>query len=70
MPVILRSEAQEAWLSKDAEREGLKRLLAPFPASEMKSYPVGTQVNRTQVDDAQLVQPMDLGPDIQNGMLF
>lgn len=70
MPVILPSEAQEAWLSKDAQPVRLKRLLAPFPASEMKSYPVSSQVNRPQVDDAQLVQPIDLGLEIQNGMLF
>jgi putative SOS response-associated peptidase YedK len=60
MPVILNPEAHARWLRSDAGPEELKELLVPLPGSEMKSFPVSSRVNRPQVDDATLVEPIDI----------
>jgi putative SOS response-associated peptidase YedK len=70
MPVILSTEVQESWLREDAKTAELKELLVPFPGSEMKSFPVSSRVNRPQVDDAQLVEPIDISQELTSGMLF
>jgi putative SOS response-associated peptidase YedK len=69
MPVILRPESYEAWLS-NGEPEALENLLVPFPASEMKSFPVSLAVNRPQVDDAFLVEPIDEASLVTQPTLF
>ena len=70
MPVILTAEAQEAWLRDDADPRELKALLAPFPAAAMKSFPVSPKVNSALVDEAELVEPIDLKPEMTTGLLF
>jgi putative SOS response-associated peptidase YedK len=70
MPVILSTEAQERWLRGDDGSAELKELLVPFPASEMKSFPVSSGVNRPEVDNEQLVQPIDISHELTNGLLF
>jgi putative SOS response-associated peptidase YedK len=70
MPVILTDEAQEIWLREDAKSAALKELFVPLPGSEMKSFPVSSRVNRPQVDDAQLVEPIDISQELTSGMLF
>src|SRR5947207_3333769 len=40
MPAILRDEDQDSWLRSNARADELKTLLAPFPAAQMKSFPV------------------------------
>lgn len=69
MPAILRAEAQDSWLRSNAGPEELKALLAPFPAAEMKSFPVGLAVNSPQVDQASLVEPTVESLPI-SGLLF
>ena len=59
MPVILQPEAYEAWLDPKSEPVVLKRLLQPFPASEMKSYPVGSAVNYPDNDNAEIIVRVD-----------
>lgn len=63
MPVILREEDQNSWLRSDARPAELKTLLAPFSATEMKSFPVSSRVNHPRFDDSDLVEPTD--PDMQ-----
>ena len=70
MPVILNTEAQERWLLGDARPAQLKQMLAPFPRTQMKSFPVGSRVNHPENDDAQLVEPVDISQEITTGMLF
>jgi len=70
MPVVLTAETQESWLCENVKPEELKRLLVPFPGSEMKSFPVSWQVNQPQVDEAQLVEPIDISQERTTGMLF
>jgi putative SOS response-associated peptidase YedK len=60
MPVILREDAHAKWLDpKNEKTDELGRLLKPFPADEMRAYPVSTRVNDVKNDDAQLLDPHD-----------
>jgi putative SOS response-associated peptidase YedK len=70
MPAMLPAEDQERWLLAEADPTELRALLAPFPAAEMKSFPVSSRVNGTQVDEAQLVEPIDLSQEMTTGWLF
>jgi putative SOS response-associated peptidase YedK len=56
MPAILHDEDQNSWLRSKARPEELKALLAPFPASEMKRFPVSLEVNSALIDEARLVE--------------
>ena len=69
MPVILRDDDQDSWLRSNARPAELKALLAPFPASEMKSFPVSLDVNSPHIDDAHLVEPTDESLPV-SGLLF
>jgi putative SOS response-associated peptidase YedK len=69
MPVILKPESYSAWLS-NGEPEELDDLLVPFQASEMKSFPVSSAVNRPQIDEASLVEPIDEASLITQPTLF
>jgi putative SOS response-associated peptidase YedK len=69
MPVILQPDKYHAWLSR-SEPEQLRALLVPTPASEMKSFPVGSAVNRPQLDDASLVEPTEELPLVTHPTLF
>jgi putative SOS response-associated peptidase YedK len=59
MPVILPREAHACWLDPAMrEIERLQRLLQPFPASFMKSYPVSPRVNNPRNDDRDCIAPL------------
>jgi putative SOS response-associated peptidase YedK len=70
MPVILTADDYEAWLRDDADPRELKALLAPYPAAAMKSFPVSPRVNSALVDEAGLVEAIELTPEMTTGMLF
>ncbi|MCC7484503.1 MAG: SOS response-associated peptidase [Burkholderiales bacterium] len=56
MPVILHEADYEVWLSPERRDTGtLARLLAPYPAGNMRAYPVGTRVNNAANDGPELV---------------
>ena len=59
MPVILHPELHDTWLDPRTGSAELKELLSPFPASEMKSHPVGSGVNHPENDSAELVVRVD-----------
>jgi putative SOS response-associated peptidase YedK len=60
MPVILYPDTYELWLDEDERKQGLrKKLLRPFPASEMIAYPVSTSINSSYHQGEELVQPVD-----------
>ena len=67
---LLPPAAQEKWLSAESTSAELKKLLVPFPADAMKSYPVDKRVNHPQVDDKDLTNPTELVPDPQPGLPF
>ncbi|WP_181309020.1 SOS response-associated peptidase [Rufibacter sp. XAAS-G3-1] len=65
MPVILHPEEEEIWLSGTGDVKLLSELLKPYPAGEMKAYPVSTLVNSPKNDGPEILKPM-----AQQGGLF
>jgi len=59
MPAILQTESYEDWLRPSTDLAALKKLLSPFPASKMKSHPVGSAVNYPENDNGELIKRMD-----------
>jgi putative SOS response-associated peptidase YedK len=58
MPVILGPDSFDLWLDEKADRTSLLKLLRPFPAELMESFPVSTRVNRGTVEGADLIKPL------------
>jgi putative SOS response-associated peptidase YedK len=59
MPVILAEQDYALWLDPSfGEIDRLQALLDPYPASEMKLYPVSSLVNNPKNDSADCKQPM------------
>lgn len=66
MPVILRPEVYQQWLSPDEKKpEDLEGLLAPYPPEEMEAYEVSRAVNNPRIDGADCVAPVR-----SQGLLF
>lgn len=60
MPVILPKEHEHLWLSRDdTSTDILLSLLQPYPADDMRAYPVSTLVNHVQNDSPECLVPMD-----------
>jgi hypothetical protein len=54
--VILPRERHEAWLDPEfGDAEKLAGMLVPYPAAEVKAYPVSTLVNSAKVEDERCV---------------
>ncbi len=61
MPVILKPEDYENWLSPDCQETAeLQSLLKPFPAEQMEVYPVSNQVNSPANDRPDCIAPRSL----------
>jgi putative SOS response-associated peptidase YedK len=59
MPVILAEKEYTQWLDPSFEKiDRLQVLLDPYPASEMKLYPVSSLVNNPKNDSPDCKQPM------------
>ncbi len=58
MPVILQRDDEDTWLSKNADPEQLRALLAPYPADAMEAYTVSRAVNNPANESAELMQPV------------
>jgi putative SOS response-associated peptidase YedK len=57
MPVILRPQDYGIWLGeKPANAEILSAACAPFPADEMRAYPISTRVNSPRNDDSGILE--------------
>ncbi len=64
MPVILKPELLELWLSSEPIDSGaLQPLLIPYPADELVAYPVSTAVNNPRNDTRDLI--VQAGPAIE-----
>lgn len=60
MPVILRREDEEEWISRDvSDPLQVERLLQPYSAGEMRLYPVSTAVNNTRHNGPELIAKGD-----------
>jgi putative SOS response-associated peptidase YedK len=69
MPVILAQENYDRWLHEDTTTAELLEMLVPFPAEEMKSFPVSPQVNHAAAEGPELVEPVEV-KDNEQGRLF
>ena len=60
MPVILNPDREDDWLNPDnQDPEFLRTLLKPYPANQMESYPVSTDVNTVANNDGRLIEPIN-----------
>lgn len=57
MPVILRREDWQAWLTAPAE--GIQDMVGPYADEPMQAWPVGRRVSKTVDDDAGLIEPVE-----------
>jgi putative SOS response-associated peptidase YedK len=55
MPAILAPTDYERWLSDDPDP---RDLLRPFPADQMRMWPISTRVNKPENDDAAIIAPV------------
>ena len=59
MPVMLDAEARWRWLDPELDQRSLQALLKPYPADEMKAYPVSKAVNSPGNDTPDVVEPVE-----------
>ena len=59
MPVILKPEDEQIWLSNEGDPDFLKNLLEPFPSEKIEAYPVNTSVNNPRNDDRSLIEKLN-----------
>jgi putative SOS response-associated peptidase YedK len=58
MPVILRREDEEEWVSRDVtDPLQVERLLRPYPGDAMRIYPVSADVNNARNNGPDLIEP-------------
>jgi putative SOS response-associated peptidase YedK len=61
MPVILDPDSYDLWLDPGMNKVSeLSRLLVPFGAKSMRSYPVSTRINHVANDDEECSRPVVL----------
>ena len=61
MPVILANDAIDTWLEPgEVEQGALDSLLKPYPADQMRAYPVSMLVNSPTNDAQQCIEPADV----------
>ncbi|GIM47059.1 hypothetical protein DNHGIG_26080 [Collibacillus ludicampi] len=57
MPVILRPEDEAIWLDREKQDvEMLQSLLVPYPADEMRAYPVSPLVGNVKNDSVECIR--------------
>ncbi len=59
MPVMLGEEARWQWLDEGQKEGALLDLLEPYPAEEMKCFPVSREVNSPQNDRPEVLTPVE-----------
>jgi putative SOS response-associated peptidase YedK len=60
MPVILSREAEAAWLDPELTMaEAVTGYLQPYPAEQMRAYPVSSLVSSVRNDGPELMRPLD-----------
>lgn len=57
MPVMLDEKARWDWLDSKADQKALLEMLGPYPAEEMKCYPVSREVNSPRNDNPEVLIP-------------
>jgi len=57
MPLIIAPEDYAPWLGEEADP---RELMAPFPASPMRMWPISTRVNKPENDDPSILESIKL----------
>lgn len=57
MPVILEPKDYDRWLGSDPAERPPVELMRPFPAEQMRSWPVSDRVGNVRNNDAELLEP-------------
>ena len=60
MPVILAPADYARWLGEEPDPRDLMR---PFPAEQMRMWPISTRVNKPENDNPSIVEPIELATD-------
>lgn len=61
MPVLLPQSDYEAWLDPGNEKtDALMGMLKPYPAEEMRAYPISLRVNNVKNDGPEIIKPVDV----------
>ena len=68
MPVILKPEDYETYLSQDAPLDSITSLLKPFDPKEMNAYPISNEIKNPSLKDASLLEP--IGPPLQKEYFY
>lgn len=63
MACIVPREAHDAWLDPQTPAAAVAALIAPYPATAMRAWPVGTAVNRVANDGARLLDEAAPAPE-------
>lgn len=59
MPVILRPEDEDEWLSRDSDVQSLLGLLKPYQSSEMQVYEVSKEVGNVRNNYEELLKEIN-----------
>lgn len=59
MPVIIQPGDYKAWMDSSTTMEEVRRLVAPFPDEEMRTWEISLLVNDPKTDDARVIAPID-----------
>lgn len=59
MPVIIAPEQYEAWIDPSTTVADVRRLVASYPSSAMRTWEVSLLVNDPKTDDARVIAPVD-----------
>jgi putative SOS response-associated peptidase YedK len=70
VPVILNRSDEGKWLDQDLPLLERRELLKPFPAEEMKYYPISSRVNSPNVNEPSLLNEVKAADQFGNFTLF
>src|SRR5690606_34339467 len=59
MPLVIRPEDREIWLSRETAEGDLPALLRPYEGDDLEMYGVSTLVNRPENDSEDCILPID-----------
>lgn len=56
MPVILQRDVEKKWIDQDTPVPDLLKMLVPYPADDMKMYPISRMINSPAKDSPEVIQ--------------
>jgi putative SOS response-associated peptidase YedK len=59
MPVIIAPQDYERWLDPELSDAEITELMVPYPADEMRAYPVSTRVSNARNEGPELIEPLN-----------